>query len=74
MYLNIIRGISPVIMSPTEMKMQPKIHFQNTQLFWKRIVGCIFESVGLIITREIPCIYGINQDLENISIVDAIMN
>jgi hypothetical protein len=25
---------------------------------WKCIVGCIFNSAGLIITREIPFMYG----------------
>jgi hypothetical protein len=52
-------------MSPTELKMQPTIHLQSKLghgrekfpgLLRKCIVGCIFNSVGLIITREIPCI------------------
>jgi hypothetical protein len=60
-----IHGDSPVIMSPTELKMQPTIHLerkagylprQNTDLRFKCIVGCIFNSVGLVITRESPCI------------------
>jgi hypothetical protein len=52
-------------MSPTELKLQPRIHLQSKAVYgrgqypglqWKCIVGCIFKSVGLIITREIPCI------------------
>jgi hypothetical protein len=48
-------------MSPTELKMQPTIHLERTagygrgkypDLRSKCIVGCIFNSVGLIITRE----------------------
>jgi hypothetical protein len=47
-----------------ELKMQPTIHLQSTPgyrprpypgLPWKCIVGCIFNSVGLIITiKEVP--------------------
>jgi hypothetical protein len=57
-----IQGISRVIMSPTELKMQPTIHWHckpglclrpYSALISKCIVGCIFNSVGLIITREI---------------------
>jgi hypothetical protein len=56
----IIQGNSRVIMSPTELKMQPTLHFrkklaveiQISSFFRKCIVGCIFDSVGLIITRE----------------------
>jgi hypothetical protein len=53
-------------MSPTELKMQPTIHcrkkmdiFLNfiANFFQKCSVGCIFNSVGLIITRELPCIF-----------------
>jgi hypothetical protein len=48
-------------MSPTELKMQPTIHFQKKRdilisvasSFRKYSMGCIFNSVGLIITREI---------------------
>jgi hypothetical protein len=52
-------------MSPTELKMQPTIHLERKTGFGrgkypavhsKCIVGCIFNSVGLIITRESPCI------------------
>jgi hypothetical protein len=51
-------------MRPTELKMQPTIHLEHKagylpcpypDLLYKCIVGCIFNSVGLIITREIPC-------------------
>jgi hypothetical protein len=28
----------------------------SSQFFWKCSVGCIFNFVGLIITREISCI------------------
>jgi hypothetical protein len=54
-----------MIMTPTELKMQPTIHLQsksgpgrgqNPGLQCQCIVGCIFNSVGLIITREILCI------------------
>jgi hypothetical protein len=49
-------------MSPTELKMQLTIHFQKktdilisvASFFRKCSVGCIFNSVGLIITGEIP--------------------
>jgi hypothetical protein len=45
-------------MSQTELKMQPTIHLQSkaeyTGLQCKCIVGCIFNSVGLITTRKIP--------------------
>jgi hypothetical protein len=56
-----IQGYSRVIMSPTELKMQPAIHFRKkldisiASFFRKCSVGCIFNSVGLIITRELPC-------------------
>jgi hypothetical protein len=51
-------------MSPTELKMQPTIHFIKklailmsiASFFRKCSVGCIFNYVGLITTREIPCI------------------
>jgi hypothetical protein len=51
-------------MSPTELKMQPTPHFRKklaieikiSSFVRKCIVGCIFNSVGLIITRLIPCI------------------
>jgi hypothetical protein len=51
-------------MSPTELKMQPTIHFRKkldifisiASFFRKCIVGCIFNSAGHITTREIPCI------------------
>jgi hypothetical protein len=51
-------------MGPTELKMQPTIHLQSKSgcgrgqypvLLCKCIVGCIFHSAGLIITREISC-------------------
>jgi hypothetical protein len=51
-------------MSLMELKMQPTIHLEgkagylprlNPVLRSKCIVGCIFNSVGLIITRESPC-------------------
>jgi hypothetical protein len=53
-------------MSPTEFKMQRTIHFRKkldilisiASFFRKCIVGCIFNSVGLIITREMPCCFG----------------
>jgi hypothetical protein len=56
-----IQGYSRVIMSPTELKMQPATHFRKkldisiASFFRKCSVGCIFNSVGLIITRELPC-------------------
>jgi hypothetical protein len=52
-------------MSPIELKMQPTIHLEGKAGYLMRpdralpskcIVGCIFNSVRLIITREIPCI------------------
>jgi hypothetical protein len=52
-------------MSPTELKMQPTIHLERKAGYGrgkfpvlpsKCIVGCIFNSVGLIITRKSPCI------------------
>jgi hypothetical protein len=49
-------------MSPIELKMQPTIHLEgylmrpDPALPSICIVGCIFNSVRLIITREIPCI------------------
>jgi hypothetical protein len=51
-------------MNPTELKMQPIIHLEgkagyllrpDLALSYKCIVGCIFNFVGLIITRESPC-------------------
>jgi hypothetical protein len=48
-------------MKPTELKMQPTIHLEPKAelgrgkypaLSSQCIVGCIFNSVGLIITRE----------------------
>jgi hypothetical protein len=60
-----IQSISRVIMSPTELKMQPTIHLQSKPgygrgefpgLLCKCIMGCIFNSVGLIIIRKIPCV------------------
>jgi hypothetical protein len=53
-------------MSPTELKMQPTIYLERKAgnghgkypaLRSKCIVGCIFNSVGLIITRESSCKY-----------------
>jgi hypothetical protein len=52
-----------------ELKMQPTIHWEgkagylprpNSALRSKCIVGCIFNSVGFIITRESPCKYFFN--------------
>jgi hypothetical protein len=52
-------------MSPTKLKMQPTIHLQNKPGYCRRpcpgslckcIVGCVFKSVRLVITREILCI------------------
>jgi hypothetical protein len=59
------QGISRVIMSQTELKMKPTIHFQKkpdilisvASFFRKCSVGCIFNSVGLIVTLEISCIF-----------------
>jgi hypothetical protein len=67
-------------MSPTQLKMQPTIHLQSLRgycprpfpgLFWKCIVGCIFNCVGLIITREIPSIQGVSAKTfePNISVI-----
>jgi hypothetical protein len=55
-----VQGISRV----TELKMQPTTFLQSFArpypgLPCKCIVGCIFNSVGLIIIREIPCIRNI---------------
>jgi hypothetical protein len=56
-----IQGITRVM---TELKMQPTIHLQSKPgfgrgkypgLLCKCIVGCISNSVGFIITCEIPC-------------------
>jgi hypothetical protein len=53
-------------MSAKELKMQPIIRLHSnprygrgeySNLLWKCIVGCIFNTVGLIITREIPCTF-----------------
>jgi hypothetical protein len=53
-----------IIISPTELKKQPSIHLErkagyghgkDSALRSKCIVGCIFNSVGLI-TREIACV------------------
>jgi hypothetical protein len=57
-----IQAISRVIMSPTELKMQPTIRLErdkNPALPSKCIVSCILNSIGLIVTREIPCIYNL---------------
>jgi hypothetical protein len=52
-------------MSQTELKMQPTIHLEgkaghlprpNPVLRSKCIVGCVFNSLELIITRESSCI------------------
>jgi hypothetical protein len=64
MFFNIIifiQGDTRVMMSTTEFKMQPKIHLEGKAGYLpyircKFIVGCIFNSVELIITRESPCI------------------
>jgi hypothetical protein len=62
-------------MSPTELKMQDTIYLESKPGYFSRpypgllckcIVGCIFNSIGFIITREIPCpvsisiIYNVN--------------
>jgi hypothetical protein len=53
-------------MSPMELKMQPTIHLKRKAGYGhgkylalpsKCIVRCIFNSVGLIITRESPCVF-----------------
>jgi hypothetical protein len=63
-FVSFIQSISRVIVSPTELKMQPTIHFERkagyecgkyAALPSQCIVGCILNSVGFIITREIPC-------------------
>jgi hypothetical protein len=55
----------------TEFKMQPTIHLKckagyrrgkYPALRCKCILGCIFNSVGLIITSESLCIYGTNTN------------
>jgi hypothetical protein len=54
-------------MNPTVLKMQPTIHLERNTGYGRSkypvlpsqcIVGCIFNSVELIITREILYIYG----------------
>jgi hypothetical protein len=47
--------------------MQPTIHLGRQAGYgrgknpaFKCIVGCIFNSVGRIITRETPCIHNLN--------------
>jgi hypothetical protein len=51
-------------MTQTKLKMQPTIHLRGKAGYLRRpylglrskcIVGCIFKSLGLIITRESPC-------------------
>jgi hypothetical protein len=51
-------------MRPTELKMQPTIHLEGKAGYLPRphhslrskcIVGCIFNSVGLIIIHELRC-------------------
>jgi hypothetical protein len=53
-------------MSPKELNMQPTIHLERKAghlprpppaLRSKCIVGCIFNSVGLITTDKSPCIF-----------------
>jgi hypothetical protein len=54
-----------MIMSPMELKMQPTIHFRKkldilisiANFFRKCSVGYIFNYVGLLITRELSCMY-----------------
>jgi hypothetical protein len=62
----VVYNRSIIIMSPTELRMQPTIHLENKgghgrgkypALPSQCIVGCIFRSVALIITRDIPCIH-----------------
>jgi hypothetical protein len=52
--------------------MQPTIHLEGKAGYLPRlypalrskcIVGCIFNSVGPIITRESPCIFAYSQNL-----------
>jgi hypothetical protein len=61
-----IPGDSRVILNPMELKMQPTIHLERKAgyrcgkypaLPSKCIVGCIFNFVGVIITRESPCVF-----------------
>jgi hypothetical protein len=60
-----IQGDSRVVMTPTELKMQPTIHLEPEAGFGcgKCIVGCIFNYLGLIIIRELPCITKTSDDL-----------
>jgi hypothetical protein len=60
-----MQGVSQVIMNQTELKMQPTILLERKARYGrgkypdlrsKCIVGCIFNSVRVIITRESPCI------------------
>jgi hypothetical protein len=59
-------------MSPTELKKQLTLHFRKklaieikiSSFIRKCIVGCIFNSVGFIITREIPCKYNNEINME----------
>jgi hypothetical protein len=76
-YLYKIQGDSRVIMTPTELKMQPTIHLERKAgylpcpypaLRSECIVGCIFNSAKLIIIREALCImlmiYKVSQELQ----------
>jgi hypothetical protein len=56
-----VPSISRVIMSPTELKMQPTIHSPKSWIlklkypgFWKCIVGCTFNSVGPLSLLKYP--------------------
>jgi hypothetical protein len=51
-FRSIVQGDSWIIMSPTELRMQPTIQLDGA-LRSKCIVGCIFNSVGVIITYEV---------------------
>jgi hypothetical protein len=54
-FRSIIQGDSWMIMNTTELRMQPTIQLDGA-LRSKCIVGCIFNSVGVIISYESPCI------------------
>jgi hypothetical protein len=62
----VVYNCSIIIMSLTELRMQPTIHLESkgghrrgkySALPSQCIVRCIFKSVGLIITLEIPYTY-----------------
>jgi hypothetical protein len=70
-------------MNQAELKMQPTIHLERKAEYGsgkypalpsKCIVGCIFNCVGLIITRKSPCMFSEVEQRRKRSIFESVLS